>query len=67
MSPKRKAKTIRGTYRITEMELWDQDYVDAEVEAYIEFPKDGLGRFQFGYIRGWTDGCDVVRDELPAI
>jgi len=25
-----------GRYRITEMELWDKDYIDMEVPGYIE-------------------------------
>ena len=43
-----------GRYRITSMEMWDQDFVDAEVSGYIKFKKDGLGEFQFGYVR-----CDI--------
>ena len=26
-----------GRWRIVSMEQWDQDYLDEEVEAYIEF------------------------------
>ena len=47
---KRKPNVI-GRYRITSMEMWDQDFIDAEVPGYIEFAKDGLGDFQFGYVR----------------
>lgn len=43
-----------GHYRITSMEMWGQDFVDAEVPGFIEFKKNGLGEFQFGYVR-----CDI--------
>ena len=45
---------IAGRWRITSMELWDQDFIDAEVPGYINFAKDGRGDFQFGYVR-----CDI--------
>lgn len=47
---KYKAQTV-GRWRITSMEVWDQDFVDAEVPGYIEFKDNGLGDFQFGYVR----------------
>ena len=30
-------KTFIGNWRITEMEQWDQDFIDAEVPGYISF------------------------------
>jgi len=50
---KRKSQ-IAGRWRITSMELWDQDFIDEEVPGYINFAKDGLGDFQFGYVC-----CDI--------
>ncbi len=44
-----------GKWRIVEMELWDQDFIDAEVEGFIEFNEDGMGEFQFGYVHGFID------------
>ena len=44
-----------GRWRITWMEQWDQKFVDAEVEGFFEFEPDGLGSFQFGYVRGQID------------
>jgi hypothetical protein len=40
-----KFSSIAGTYRITEMSEYDQDFVDAEVEAYIRFDAGGTGNF----------------------
>ena len=49
MAKKSKAKSpFEGRWRITSMEMWDSDYLDEEVKAFIEFEKDGLGSFQFG-------------------
>jgi hypothetical protein len=41
-----------GRWRITSMEMWGQDFVDAEVEGYFEFGPNGQGSFQFGYVSG---------------
>jgi len=49
-----------GTWHITEMDQWDEDYFNMEVQAYIKLNKDGDGEFQFGLVRGsivdgWLD------------
>jgi hypothetical protein len=41
-----------GTWRIIEMEQWDQDFIDLVVPGYIAFRGDNLGEFQFGAVRG---------------
>ena len=56
-----------GRWRITSMSMWDEDYLDEEVEAFIEFGDDGLGSFQFGYVSGQTDYRTTVRDDKPAV
>ena len=60
-----KTPTVTGRYRIISMEMWDQDFVDAEVPSYIEFTKDGLGDFQFGYVRCDIDWKETERDGKP--
>lgn len=50
-----------GKWRITEMAMWDSDYLDMEVEAYIEIDQTGSGEFQFGLVSGEIDG-EVVKD-----
>lgn len=37
-----------GTWHIYEMETWDEDYFNMEVQAYIEIDSRNLGHFQFG-------------------
>ena len=48
------------------MEMWDQDFVDAEVEGYVRLDHGGSGEFQFGYVHGWIDHDLTVRDGKPA-
>ena len=54
--------TVTGEYRITSMEMWDSDFIDAEVPGYINIAKDGLGEFQFGYVRCDIDWRQTERD-----
>ena len=48
--------TFVGTWHIYEMETWDEDYFNMEVQAYIEIGADNLGQFQFGLVSGQIDG-----------
>jgi len=52
---------FEGTWHITEMEMWDEDYFNMEVQAYIEINEKRLGNFQFGLVSGYLDG-EVVDD-----
>ncbi len=49
-----------GTWHITEMDEWDEGYINMEVQAHIKLDKEGGGEFQFGLVRGsivdgWMD------------
>lgn len=50
------AQTFVGTWRITEMEVWDAEYFDMEVPAHFTIRKDLTGEFQFGLVLGNLDG-----------
>jgi len=50
-----------GVWRITEMELWDEDYWNMEVKAFIKIDPKGMGEFQFGLVSGQIDG-EIVED-----
>jgi hypothetical protein len=52
---KAKSKPFIGTWYIVEMEAWDQEYVNMEVQGHFTFKKDGLGDFQFGLVQGEMD------------
>jgi len=47
---------IKGIWHIYEMEMWDEDYMNMETQAYIEIKEKGLGNFQFGLVIGNIDG-----------
>lgn len=48
-------KIYLGKWRIIEMELWDQEFIDMETEGHFSFESDGLGFFQFGLVEGRID------------
>src|SRR2546425_11678592 len=56
-----------GYWRITEMEVWDAEYLDLVVPAFIEFDRERMGQFQFGTVRGWLDCRFGERDGVPVV
>lgn len=52
---------LAGTWHITEMGLWDEEYFNMEVRAYIRIAEEGFGDFQFGLVSGSIDGRFVKR------
>jgi hypothetical protein len=57
---------FEGIWHITEMENWDEDYFNMEVQAYIEIDERGSGDFQFGLVTGAIDG-EIVRFKIHVI
>jgi hypothetical protein len=51
-----------GTWLITEMSNWDEDYFNMEVPAYFELDESGSGDFQFGLVSGQIDG-EIVKNK----
>lgn len=49
-----------GIWHITEMDMWDEDYFNMEVQAYIRVGSNGMGDFQFGLVSGGIDG-EIVK------
>ncbi len=45
-----------GTWHIQDMEMWDEDYFNMEVQAYVTIDKNGNGEFQFGLVTGQING-----------
>jgi len=56
-----------GTWRITWMAEWDQEFVNAEVQGYFEFNDRGSGEFHFGYVHGFIDYLSSTRDGKPCV
>jgi hypothetical protein len=51
MAKKRSAlKEYIGTWRITEMNQWDMDYIDMESPGRIVIGKSGQGEIHFGAV-----------------
>ncbi len=50
-----RSNPYRGTWRIIEMEQWDQAFIDLVVPGYIAFREKNLGEFQFGAVHGDLD------------
>jgi len=48
-------------WRIIELGLWDNDYLDMVEPADIQFKANGLGEFKFGCVVGRLD-CTLVAD-----
>ena len=42
------------------MEMWNADYFNREVQAYLRIGVNGIGSFQFGLVTGRLDG-EVVK------
>ncbi|MEJ2689821.1 MAG: hypothetical protein P8130_07705 [Deltaproteobacteria bacterium] len=51
-------KPYIGKWRITEMELWDRDYIDLVGQGHLTIKADGDGELRFGAIESWID-CRV--------
>ncbi len=56
-----------GTWHIVSMSEWDEEYLNAEVPAFIEFDEKGCGSFQFGYVYGQMDCRPTTWDGEPAV
>ena len=56
------AKAFRGRWRIVEMEVWPDDYLDLIEPAHIAFEGDTDGVFVFGAVKGWLDVRYGARD-----
>jgi hypothetical protein len=59
--------TFEGRWHIVSMTQWDEDFINAEVQGFIEFEAGGSGEFQFGYVQGQMDCRLTTRDGEPAV
>src|SRR5262245_24152303 len=56
-----------GRWDIVSMSNWDEDYLNEEVQAFIEFDDRGGSSFQFGYVQGIIDYREGLRDGEPCV
>jgi hypothetical protein len=59
--------SIAGKWRITEMDLWDQDAIDLLGPAFIEFGNGRSGQFRFIAVDGWMDCVHKERNGWPYV
>jgi len=57
---------FEGHWPIVSMTQWDDEYIHAEVQAFITFRAEGVGEFHFGYLQGTIDYEVTERDGRPA-
>jgi hypothetical protein len=58
---------IAGRWRITDADLCDCDALNLVAPAFIEFAKDGSGRFGFIAVQGEMDCREMERDGRPGV
>ncbi len=49
------------------MDMWEREFIDAEVRGFFDFGDEHLGSFQFGYVQGEIDYRIGERDGKPAV
>ena len=59
--------SFEGRWHIVSMSMWDEDFINAEEQGYIEFKKGDQGEFHFGYVHGSMDCRATTRDGQPAV
>ena len=67
MGKKKQASPFAGLWHIASMSEWDEDYINEEVQAFIEFEPGGMGHFQFGLVSGNIDYLETQRDGKLAV
>ena len=67
MAKSKQKNWAEGRWRIVAMDQWDEEYLDEESEAAIEFEAHNAGQFHFGYVQGEIDYRLTTRDGKPAV
>ncbi len=61
------SSAFAGHWRITSMEMWDEDFIHAQGEGFFEFDAKDSSCFQFGYVNGDMDCWSGTRDGKPCV
>lgn len=68
MAKKSKADNpFKGRWNIVSMSEWEEDFLNAEMQAFMEIDERGDGQFHFGYVHGYMDCRRTTRDGEPAV
>lgn len=60
------AKAFAGRWRIIEMDVWDNDFLDLVEEAHLTFKGSADGEIAFGALKGFLDARYGTRDGSDA-
>ena len=60
------AKAFAGRWRIVEMDVWDNDFLDLVEEAHLTLTGEADGEIAFGALKGFLDVRYGSRDGRPA-
>jgi hypothetical protein len=58
---------LTGLWHIVSMPDYGDEYLDEEVEAFIEFEERGWGSFHFGNVQGHMDCRQTTRNGEPTV
>jgi hypothetical protein len=67
LAKKRRESPFTGLWHIVSMSEWEEDYLNEEVQAFIEFEPGDMGQFQFSLVSGNLDSLETQRDGKPAV
>ena len=67
MAQRKSESPIEGRWDTVSMTEWDMEYLEEELQPFIEFERSGAGVFQFGYVYGEMDCQLTQRDGKPAV
>jgi hypothetical protein len=67
MAKSKSASPFVGRWDIVSMTEWDEDVINEDVQAYIEFEANGEGHFQFIYVKGYIDYEAGTREGKAAV
>jgi hypothetical protein len=67
MAKPKPESSFTGRWHIVSMTEWDEDYLNEEVQAFVEFTATGGGSFQFGYVQGEVAWRVATRGDEPAV
>jgi hypothetical protein len=67
MAKSKAQSSFEGLWHISSMSAWDENYINEEVQAFIDFEAKGLSKFQFGLVNGNIDYQETQRDGKHAV
>jgi hypothetical protein len=62
-----KPKSFHGSWRIIQMDEWNEENLDIVETARSTIYKRGQGEFVFGTVKGWLDCRFTERERLPLV